>query len=317
MKGAERVAAVDKIEDQRKPEDFIGHRNRKTGWRGDPRTGQRSHHRIWHLHRKYAGRRGLKPPFTQGGLFGRLSTACFLLPNVLPCDMIKRAVPKANTAMAQSANEIGHRFYLPYWKLAKAAHSAAQFEKAKDYYNAGALMARKMKLTAVLSSLITAFLAILYAHTKHNAILTLAITFGTISYHFIMRLLTGRIINLLLHNRVDYRKRWFQVRPFEQKLYKKLRVKKWKGHIATYDPSCFDIRIHSWDEIAQATCQAELVHEVIIVLSFLPVAGAIPFGALPAFVITSVLAAGLDAMFVAIQRYNRPRIIKLIKLPKK
>ena len=28
MKRAERVAAVDKIEDQRKPEDFIGHRNR-------------------------------------------------------------------------------------------------------------------------------------------------------------------------------------------------------------------------------------------------------------------------------------------------
>ena len=26
-KGGERVAAVDKIEDQRKPEDFIGHRN--------------------------------------------------------------------------------------------------------------------------------------------------------------------------------------------------------------------------------------------------------------------------------------------------
>ena len=36
MKGAERVAAVDKIEDQRKPEDFIGHRNRKTGGRRDP-----------------------------------------------------------------------------------------------------------------------------------------------------------------------------------------------------------------------------------------------------------------------------------------
>ena len=28
MKGAERVAAVDKIEEKRKPEDFIGHRNR-------------------------------------------------------------------------------------------------------------------------------------------------------------------------------------------------------------------------------------------------------------------------------------------------
>ena len=29
-KGVEQVAAVDKIEDSRKPEDFIGHRNRGT-----------------------------------------------------------------------------------------------------------------------------------------------------------------------------------------------------------------------------------------------------------------------------------------------
>lgn len=32
------------------------------------------------------------------------------------------------------AGEIGHRFYLPYLKLAKAAHTAAQFEKARGYY---------------------------------------------------------------------------------------------------------------------------------------------------------------------------------------
>ena len=31
MKRPERVAAVDKIEDQRKPEDFVGHRNRTPG----------------------------------------------------------------------------------------------------------------------------------------------------------------------------------------------------------------------------------------------------------------------------------------------
>ena len=34
----------------------------------------------------------------------------------------------------EKAGEVGHRFYLPYLKLAKAAHSAAQFEKAADYY---------------------------------------------------------------------------------------------------------------------------------------------------------------------------------------
>lgn len=34
----------------------------------------------------------------------------------------------------EKAGEFGHRFYLPYLKLAKAAHTAAQFEKAKRYY---------------------------------------------------------------------------------------------------------------------------------------------------------------------------------------
>ena len=174
-------------------------------------------------------------------------------------------------------------------------------------------MAKKMKRTALLSALITAILVIWYGQMEQGIILTAAITFGTVSYHFVMRLLIGTAVNLLLNNRVDYRKRWFRVSAFEEKLYKKLNVKKWKGKMGTYDPDCFDRKIHSWDEIAQAMCQAEVVHELIIVLSFLPVFAAIPFGALPVFVITSVLAACFDAMFVIMQRYNRPRIIKLIE----
>ncbi len=65
-KGAERVAAVDKIEDQRKPEDFIGHRNRKTGRCSHPCACERPHHRLWHLHRKYVRRSCLKPPLCKG-----------------------------------------------------------------------------------------------------------------------------------------------------------------------------------------------------------------------------------------------------------
>ncbi len=34
----------------------------------------------------------------------------------------------------EEAGEYGHRFYLPYLKLAKAAHAEAKFEKAKKYY---------------------------------------------------------------------------------------------------------------------------------------------------------------------------------------
>ena len=34
----------------------------------------------------------------------------------------------------EKACQYGHRFYLPYLKLAKAAHTAAKFEKAKAFY---------------------------------------------------------------------------------------------------------------------------------------------------------------------------------------
>ena len=41
-KGAERVAAVDKIKDQCKPEDFIGYRNRKSTWTSERTRYKRS-----------------------------------------------------------------------------------------------------------------------------------------------------------------------------------------------------------------------------------------------------------------------------------
>lgn len=174
-------------------------------------------------------------------------------------------------------------------------------------------MAKKMKLIALLTTAVTILCAALYINTENGLLLTFAITFGTTSYHLLMRLLVGFSVNLLLKNHVDYRRKWFRVSSSEQKLYNKIKVKNWKGKMATYDPDSFDSRIHTWDEIAQATCQAELVHEVIIVLSFIPVFASACFGALSAFIITSVLAACYDAMFVIMQRYNRPRIIKIIE----
>ena len=87
--------------------------------------------------------------------------------------------------------------------------------------------------------------------------------FGTTAYHFIMRWVVAFIYNFIMHNRADYRKRWYQVSKSEMKLYEKLRVKKWKNRMPTYNPSLFDPRQHTWEEIAQVTCQAELGHETI------------------------------------------------------
>ena len=78
------------------------------------------------------------------------------------------------------------------------------------------------------------------------------------------------------------------------------------------DPRFFDPAVRTWDEIAQAMCQAELVHETNVVVSFVPIFFATWFGALPVFLITSILGALSDLVFVFIQRYNRPRVMRMI-----
>jgi hypothetical protein len=83
--------------------------------------------------------------------------------------------------------------------------------------------------------------------------------------------------------------------------------------IRSYDSSSFDKTTYTWGEIAEAMCQAELVHETIAVLSFLPIGAGAFFGAYPVFIVTSVLAASFDLMLAIVQRYNRQRIINRIK----
>lgn len=174
------------------------------------------------------------------------------------------------------------------------------------------MMAKTMKVTAVITFLLTILFAAVYFLGFHWA-MSFAITFGTCFYHFAMRLLVGQIIHRKMQNKAEYCKTWYQLRPFEHKLYRLLKVKSWKGKMPTYDPDVFGPRIHSWEEIAQAMCQAEIVHEVIAALSFLPLLAAIPFGAFSVFFITSLLAALYDLTFVIMQRFNRPRIIKFIE----
>ncbi len=148
----------------------------------------------------------------------------------------------------------------------------------------------------------------------HDVTESLAITAGTFFYHFAMRLLVG--YTWLPFQKHNPQNAWFREKAFEKTLYRLLKVKRRKAHAPTFDPDTFDITKHSLDEIAVAMCHSELVHETIVVLSFLPLFAAIPFGVFPVFLITSVLAAMYDLSFVVIQRYNRPRILRLIKRTK-
>lgn len=174
-------------------------------------------------------------------------------------------------------------------------------------------MAKMMKRIALVSFLSMLVFIVLYKLTASDMVLTFAITFGTIAYHFIMRVIVGGLFQLVMRNKTDYTKKWFQVSKSEMKLYQKLKVKKWKNKMPTYDADVFDVKKHSWEEIIQAMCQAELVHEVIVIWSFLPIVASVWFGALGVFVITSILSAFFDLMFVCMQRFNRSRIMKIVE----
>ena len=173
-------------------------------------------------------------------------------------------------------------------------------------------MAKIVKGIAAFSLAATVILAISYKVTSSGILLPLAITSGTIAYHFVMRLMVGLAFHATMRNKADYRKRWYQVSKREMAVYEKLKVKQWKRRMPTYDPALFDPRLHTWEEIVQAMCQAELVHETIAVLSFLPIAAGVWFGEFPVFIVTSVLSAACDMVFVIMQRYNRQRVTKLL-----
>ncbi len=173
-------------------------------------------------------------------------------------------------------------------------------------------MAKIVKGIAAFSLAATVILAISYKVTSSGILLPLAITSGTIAYHFVMRLMVGLAFHATMRNKADYRKRWYQVSKREMAVYEKLKVKQWKRRMPTYDPALFDPQLHTWEEIVQAMCQAELVHETIAVLSFLPILAGIWFGEYPVFIVTSVLSAACDMVFVIMQRYNRQRVTKLL-----
>lgn len=152
-----------------------------------------------------------------------------------------------------------------------------------------------------------------FSYSKTGIFLTLAITFGTVCYHFIIRLLIAFVINARFRNRMDYKRKWFHTCEPERRLYKKIRVKQWKDRLPTYLPDTFQINEHSLERVLQAMCQSEVVHELNAAFSFVPLLFSAFFGAFWVFFFTSVSAALFDLLFVVAQRFNRPRLEALLQ----
>jgi len=109
----------------------------------------------------------------------------------------------------------------------------------------------------------------------------------------------------------------FRIYSFEKGLYQKLKVKKWKMHVITAKPEQFDLNMVTPEKLLHNVMQAELVHRIIMVLSFAPLLLIIPFGAPWVFIITSIVACLIDSICVIIQRYNRPRVQNYLAFTKR
>ena len=169
-----------------------------------------------------------------------------------------------------------------------------------------------MKSTALVTAAVTAVLAAAYQFCPQDFLLSATISFGTTCYHFAMRLLVGSSVPRLTKS-IRYEHWWFRQQPFESRFYAIIGVKNWKGKLPTYDPRQFSLKENTLAQVVYNTCNAELVHEVIIVFSFLPLLFSSLFGAFPVFLITSVIAALYDSIFVIAQRYNRPRLVRILE----
>lgn len=173
-------------------------------------------------------------------------------------------------------------------------------------------MKKFLYTSTVIAILLFAIFYAIFKLTQNDIAQIFYITFMTFSYHFIMRLVVGLGIGKVRKKDFDYNAKWFRPKSFEKKLYKVLRVKKWKSHIPAWSPESFETKHHTLPEIANSMCGAEVVHEIIIVLSFMPILFSLRYGVPAVFIITSILAASVDMIFVIVQRYNRPRIVKII-----
>ena len=147
---------------------------------------------------------------------------------------------------------------------------------------------------------------------KTETILLIGIIAFTIMYHFWVRIIMGNV-SKLFKKQINYKQWWFKEKSFEKGLYKLLRVKEWKGKALTYNPESFSLKKHSLEEIANTMVKSEVDHWINEAISLSTLLFIIPWGKTWAFVISAIVAMIFDSQFIVIQRYNRPRVLKVLE----
>ena len=163
-------------------------------------------------------------------------------------------------------------------------------------------------LTAAIAAV--AFALYYFGIINHGAILWTGVSAFTVMYHLWLRIIMGNVTKLF---KIRHDQAWFKERSFEKKLYKLLRVRKWKEHVLTYNPDAFSQEKHTLEEIANTMSKAEIDHWINELISLSTLLFAILWGELWIFLITAIAAMIFDAQFIVVQRFNRPTVLRVIE----
>lgn len=170
------------------------------------------------------------------------------------------------------------------------------------------LMDAVMILTAALAAVC---FTVHYGFFKNAVILWTGVAAFTALYQLWLRLALGKAVGRF-KSRIRYDGWLYRERKFEKKLYKALRVKKWKDKVPTFNPELFVLSDFTMEEIAVTMAKVETDHWVNVLISLSTLLFALIWGAWWIFFAVAMAAIAFDGQFIAIQRYNRPRVVRLI-----
>lgn len=138
----------------------------------------------------------------------------------------------------------------------------------------------------------------------------------TIMYHFWVRIIMGNVLKLFKKH-ITYKQYFFKEKKFEKKFYDLIKVKSWKDKVLTYAPQEFDLKENSLETVANNMAKAELDHWINSLISISTISFGFISNVFWPFIVSAIFAMAFETQFIVLQRYNRPRVVKIIEREEK
>lgn len=171
-----------------------------------------------------------------------------------------------------------------------------------------------MVMIMIITIICTALSAYMYIQMTYELLLYISVILGSVSAHFIIMHVSAPFVFIIFRKKFNYSSFWFAPKKFEKNLYKILRVKELKTMVPAYESDEYSLKSHIAEEVIMNMCHAEVVHEVISITSYLPIIYGLVISHWGVLILTSFVFSCCHLIFVMIQRYNRPRIVRLYEM---